>query len=212
MAFKIKHECDVDIRGTTATTTLGKDGTIVIIDGAKTATVNTDGFNGKVFHSDQSGLAATCYPTIMGGPTGPTGYYTPAFDTNLSYNPYFNVLTVAGLQLSATVNTSTLSTASLVIDGNFQTFREFQFVMTALQPDIITGFIMNNRRINGIYKTYISNTSGVSKTINGTLTGQTNRTSFSTTPIANGETWILTNLVANFAGVSMNCLSLERFV
>ena len=63
----MNYDCAVDILGATTTTTLGRDGTIVLTDGTKTTTVNTDGFNGKVYHTEQNLLAANCYPSMMVG-------------------------------------------------------------------------------------------------------------------------------------------------
>jgi hypothetical protein len=218
MAFKIKHDCAVDIRGATTTTTLGTNGSIVLTDGTKTTTLNADGLNGKVYYQDQSLVVGTQYLPIVQA-TG-SGYYNPVFDTLFSYNPGNNLLATSSIELTQSM-TAILATGAnsfsgkvLTIDANSQTFREFQFPIS----DDMTGFEINNRLTNGVYKIYISNDASVvgatSRTISSTLTGLlTNKTSFSDATIAVGDTWVLTVLVARFGTTAVyhNCISLKRY-
>jgi hypothetical protein len=120
---------------------------------------------------------------------------------------------VNGLQLSTATNAIVSFTANyLTIECNMASNREFSFPITA----DMNGLTLSNRRVNGVYKINITNSSGAPRTINSVLTknsSQPNKTSYSPSAvIAVGEFWVMTIKVLNFAGTIYNCISLEKFV
>jgi uncharacterized protein (DUF2345 family) len=174
-----------------------------------TSLMTATGFRGAVYHTDQPTTNLTYYLTFVQS-NGTTGYYPPCFDSaTLTYNPSTNLLLVNGLQLGTATNAITTFTAgTLTIECNSASNREFSFPITA----DMTGLTLSNRRVNGTYKINITN-SGTSRSISSSLSGaSTNRTSYTTSTIASGETWIMTIKVANFNGTTYNCVSLEKFV
>jgi hypothetical protein len=175
------------------------------------STLSATGYRGAVYHTDQPTTAQTYYLTFVQS-GGASGYYAPCFDSaTLTYNPNSNLLLVNGLQLSTTTNTTTFAANSLTIDCNSASSREFNFPITAA----MNGLNLTSRRVNGVYKVMITNSSGASQSINSALattTSQPNRTSYISATIAVGETWIMTIKVQNFNGTNYNCVSLEQFV
>ena len=172
--------------------------------------MNSAGFRGGVYHTDQPTTNATYYVTFVQS-GGVSGYYAPTFDSStLTYNPSTNLMTVSGLQLNAGVGSHFFTGSVLTLDAINSSNREFS---VNLNTDI-TGLVVGNRRLNGVYKVYISNGSGASRTINSVLTGpnQNNKTSFPNTVIAQGTFYIMTIVIAPFNIPATNCITLTNFV
>ena len=119
--------------------------------------------------------------------TGSNALYAAGSGSSaLTYNPSTLVLTTNNIALSTAANIITsFSLGILTIECNNSSNREFNFPITG----VMSGLTLSNRRANGVYKVYISNSSGSSHNINSTLSGaSTNRTSYTTSTIATGET------------------------
>jgi hypothetical protein len=119
-----------------------------------------------------------------------------------------NALSVESLQLS----TSTIIPS--LINGNFtlgcDNLTQRNFTSSVTQD--VSGLILINPRLNGIYTLTLINISGSSWTISSVLTGGGNRTNYSTATIVPGQTWVMTIKRLFFNGTIYNCVSLERFV
>jgi hypothetical protein len=169
---------------------------------------STVGYQGKVYHTDQPTTNLTYYLTFVQS-GGVSGYYDPAFDSaTLTYNPSTNLLFVAGLQLSGSTNTGTLSAGVLTLGCNESSSRQFQVSMTSN----ITGLTCSNRRTNGVYTCSIYNVSGSVFTISNVLTGL-NKTDYAA-PIVmnNGDTAVMTIRTLLTNGVTSNYVSVSKFV
>ena len=166
------------------------------------------GYQGKVYHTDQPTTASTYYLTFVQS-GGVSGYYDPAFDSaTLTYNPSTNLLFVAGLQLSGSTNTGTLSAGVLTLGCNESSSRQFQVSMTSN----ITGLTCSNRRTNGVYTCSIYNVSGSVFTINNVLTGL-NKTDYAGPVVMNnGDTAVMTIRTLLTNGVASNYVSVSKFV
>lgn len=169
---------------------------------------STVGYQGKIYHTDQPTTNLTYYLTFVQS-GGVSGFYDPAFDSaTLTYNPSTNLLFVAGLQLSGSTNTGTLSAGILTLGCNESSGRQFQVSMTSN----ITGLTCSNRRTNGVYTCSIYNVSGSVWTISNVLTGL-NKTDYAA-PIVmnNGDIAIMTIRTLLTNGVTSNYTSVSKFV
>jgi hypothetical protein len=181
-------------------------GTITATSFSGTATNATN-----VIITDQPSTASNYYLTFVTNTSGNNALYVDS--ALLTYNSSTNLLLVNGLQLGTATNVIFSFTANvLTIECNSASNREFSFPITA----DMNGLNLSNRRLNSVYKINITNSSGVNRTINTTLsstTSQPNKTSYNTSAIITvGDTWVMTIKVLNFAGTTYNCVSLEKFV
>jgi hypothetical protein len=156
---------------------------------------------------DQPTTAVNYYLTFATNTSGNNALYVDS--ATLTYNSNTNLLLVNGIQLgTATNNITTFASNVLTIEGNNASNREFSFPITGT----VSQLVINNRRVNGVYKINITNSSGNPQQINGSFTGiPICRTSFTTQTIQVGELWVMTAKVLNFAGSTYNCVSLEKF-
>lgn len=169
---------------------------------------STVGYQGKIYHTDQPTTALTYYLTFVQS-GGISGFYDPAFDSaTLTYNPSTNLLAVAGLQLSGSTITGTLSAGVLTLGCNESSSRQFQVSITSN----ITGLTCSNRRTNGVYTCTIYNVSGSVWTISNVLTG-VNKTDYAA-PIVmnNGDIALMTIRTLQTNGVASNYTSVSKFI
>jgi hypothetical protein len=177
--------------------------------GIATSFLSSSGLDAKVFSTVQATLDATCSLSLLQGTD--SGFYTPIFDSGLTYNPSTNLLSVGALALSTSVNTPTFATGVLTIDCAFASSREFSYAITAN----ITGLNLTNRRSNGVYKITITNNSGASRTVSSSLSGNaTNRTNYNppgNAPVAVGEFFVMTVQVLSAGGADVNFVNLMKY-
>ena len=180
------------------------------VSGIIIAKLESNGLTSKVYSTAQDTLDATCSLSLLQGTT--TGFYTPIFDSGLTYNPSTNLLSVNALALSTTTLAPTFATGVLTIDCAFVTTREYSYAITAN----ITGLNLTNRRTNGTYKITFTNNSGATRTINNTLTGNaTNKTNYNppgNASVAVGDFFVMIVQVLSAAGSDVNFVSLTKFV
>ena len=168
--------------------------------------------NNVVVTSDNTG--GTYYiPFTKTSGTSNKALFQDDTTTPLSYDPSSNLISVSGLQLSTAFNTVSYTfngfNYTLTIECNDASTREFVLDISGNMNQFET----NNRRSNGIYKVYITNTSGASKTIAYPLvSGSGINTSWNTPQtIGVGENWILTIIVGKFGPDRINMLTLVRY-
>ena len=181
-------------------------------------------------------LLANYGPTGPTGPTNastisitnnqtPTGFYVPFVSgtgpnqsmyidgsTPLQYNPVENLLTVNALALNNTFYSITsFSGGTLTItvsSTNSQSSQEFFWTPTSIVGSVTTLNIVNPRA-NGIYRIYITNSTGASFSINGASNLVGCKCSYNNPQtIAGGSTWIMKIQITN----SYNAVSLENFL
>lgn len=170
------------------------------------SSLKNEGLSAKVYSTVEATLDATCSLSLLQGIT--SGFYSPIFDSGLTYNPSTNLLSVKSLALSTDTLTPTFAMGTLTVDCAFATSREYTYSMTAN----INSLVLTNRRTNGVYKITLTNSSATTRTVSTTLGGTNKSQNYNPSGnVAVGEFFIMTVQVLAAAGTDYNWVSMVKF-